>query len=129
MEYNELFDRYKDKVFKAFSLLTEEDVRKLEKEDYEILITVKRLKKKREVEVSLIDYSQVLDSILSVSSKPDAEQIINEKLKNKNDILGFARYVKVQAQTKDSVKILTSRIIESTIGAKLRSDAIHGGLR
>lgn len=128
MENEELFEQCKEKIFKAFLSLSEEDKQKILQAGYAVEIKAKKIIKRIDYDSleQSTDYNKLLEKLFKSESRENAEEILNQELHAKQDFLLFAKFIKASAQSKDSINILRTRIIESTIGAKLRSEAIQG---
>ena len=128
MENEKLFEQCKEKIFKAFLSLSEEDKQKILQDGYAVEIKAKKIIKRIDYDSleQTTDFNKLLEKLLESESREKAEEILNQELQCKKDFIQFAKFIEVSAQSKDSINVLRTRIIESTIGAKLRSEAIQG---
>ena len=110
------------------SMLSESDILKIEKGTHELSI---KLVKKKNVQSEGSELSEshkegILSRLRSCASREDGHEVISESLKNKKELDQFARYLDVLVLRQDKVDQIKDKIIEATVGAKLRSIAIQG---
>lgn len=71
-------------------------------------------------------FTEILSQLDLVTSREDGIKILNDNLKTKSALESFAKYIDVGVQKIDKTEKIRENIIESTVGARLRSDAIQG---
>ena len=76
--------------------------------------------------INEIDCHIILSDIESISSRSQGRDLVDYYLKNKAQLEVFAKYIDVAVMRSDRIDRIKENIIESTIGAKLRSQAIQG---
>ena len=113
---------------KQASMLSESDIQKLEKGTHELSV---RLVKKTPVQSSSIGLSEqqkeeLLSKLHRCTSRDEGLTLITEELKNKKELEQFAKHLDVLVLKQDKVGQIRDKIIEATVGAILRSNAIHG---
>jgi hypothetical protein len=59
-------------------------------------------------------------------SREDGENLLLERITNRQGLESLARFLQLPVQRDDSVERLRAKIIENTIGSRLRSSAIQG---
>jgi len=69
---------------------------------------------------------ELLENLQKCKSREDGLLLLNDLLNNKNELEQFARFLEVRIIKKDKVDKIKNQIIEATIGATLRSNAIQG---
>jgi hypothetical protein len=67
-----------------------------------------------------------LDRLYSIQSREEGEKLLEERFSSRAALEALARYADLPVQSRDTVQSLRNRIIESTIGYRLRSRAIQG---
>lgn len=112
----------------AIHELTNSDLDKIITGEYSF--TLKLVKKKQsisndELKTPPLEFKELLYKILECSSREEGNDILINTLKTKTDYEKFARFIEVAVMKSDKVDKIKDNIIESTIGAKLRSDAIQ----
>jgi len=112
----------------ALRELSDADLDKLVSGDYQI--SLKLVKRKSSINnkhntLSLNKFESILGLLEKCDSREDGAEILSKELKNKIDFEMFARYAEVAVMKSDKVDKIRDNIIESTIGAKLRSVAIQ----
>lgn len=101
----------------------EEDLRPLMEE---IARVIKKPKKKADpVEIS-VSHSELEFRLLSLDSRAAGEQLLMAEVKGRKGLENLARHLQLPVQRDDKIEKLRAKIIENTIGSRLRSDAIQG---
>jgi len=117
-----------DEIAKQISQLPEADIKKIEDGSHEISIKlVKKMGGKTSTKNILESLkNEVLLKLSDCSSREEGHFIIAEAFKNKSELEQFAKYLDVLVLKQDKVDQIKDKIIEATVGAKLRSNAIQG---
>ncbi len=76
--------------------------------------------------ISKDDLQQIANSLKTLSSRQEGEKLLKEKLSSKDDLIELTKYLDLNIKRNDSKDQIRSRLIESTIGFRLRSAAIQG---
>ena len=75
-----------------------------------------------------LDYVHLtVQKLMSLESREDAESFLRNQNPNKEDLKSLCREVGIPFSTKDTNDSLISKLVEHTIGYKLRSEAIRKG--
>jgi len=118
---------------KIFSALSKE-LQKLSEEDYkniasgkaklEINIINKGGRKKDEPKEES-DLNHILQQLNSFKSREEGAQYLDSNCKTKKELTSLAKLIDIPVQKSDKVQLLKEKIIESTIGFRIRSAAIQ----
>ncbi|BEM29526.1 TPA: hypothetical protein JHK27_002570 [Serratia marcescens] len=110
--------------------LSNNDIEKVITGDYQF--SIKLVKKKNTAANRMIlkedkssGYEYLLGLLSQCTSREDGVSLLERELKNKSDYERFARQVEVAVMKSDKLEKIRDNIIESTVGARLRSDAIQ----
>jgi hypothetical protein len=108
--------------------LSKVDIKKIENGTHELSLN---LVKKKGVQSDnkkfpLNQMEELLKHLNECESREAGHAIISKSLKNKNELEQFARHLDVLVLKQDKVDHIKDKIIEATIGATLRSNAIQG---
>ncbi|MDI3150064.1 hypothetical protein [Serratia nevei] len=110
--------------------LSNNDIEKVISGDYQF--SIKLVKKKNTTANRIIlkedkssGYEYLLGLLSQCTSREDGVSLLERELKNKSDYERFARQVEVAVMKSDKLEKIRDNIIESTVGARLRSDAIQ----
>lgn len=117
-----------EELAKQISQLPASDIQKIENGSHEISVKLVR-KKSDQVggkELSAVEKAEILSRLNECNSREEGHAIISDALKNKNELEQFARYLDVLILKQDKADQIKDKIIESTVGATLRSNAIQG---
>ena len=117
-----------EELAKQVSQLSETDIQKIGKGTHEL--SVKLVKKKTEqpesTELLAPQKEMLLSRLHSCTSREKGHAVISEALKNKKELEQFAKHLDVSVLKQDKVEQIKNKIIEATVGAILRSNAIQG---
>ena len=69
---------------------------------------------------------QVARTLRELTKREDGEKLLDERASSKDDMVRLSRILDLPVQKRDTAEQLRSRLIESTIGFRLRSAAIQG---
>jgi len=108
--------------------LNESDLQKLDNGSHGLAIKLVKRKVTPNNSQDLPDSTkELLTSKLQLcESRKEGLEILIESLKNKKELEQFARHLDVLVQKRDKIGEIQDKIIEATIGAVLRSNAIQG---
>ncbi len=113
------------KISKALSDLSIEDANKLEKNDYKAEIIVKRVRSSGNKDSSNMDKGE-LQTLVSklefTETRDDAVKLLAPY--TKAILQEILEKIDVPCHKRDSKEILVEKIVENTIGFRLRSEAI-----
>ncbi len=118
---------------KIFSALSRE-LQKLSEEDYENIASGKA-----RLEINVInkggrktykpkeesDLNHILQQLNSFKSREEGAQFLDSNCKTKKELTSLAKLIDIPVQKSDKVQLLKEKIIESTIGFRIRSAAIQ----
>jgi len=113
---------------KQVSMLSESDIQKIEKGTHELSVSLvkKKMAQVGSAELSETQKEDLLSRLNSCTSREEGRAVISEALKNKKELELFARHLDVLVLKQDKVDQIKDKIIEATVGAILRSNAIQG---
>lgn len=118
--------------------MSEDDVNKFLSEEYELSLKFTKTKiNKSENERGLIInneyriekevfFNELLSDLNRVDSREKGFDLLSERVKTKTHLEKFAKFIDVGVQKTDKLDKIKENIIESTVGARLRSEAIQG---
>lgn len=117
-----------EELAEQVSQLSASDIKNIESGSHEI--SVKLIRKKSNQaggkELSESEKEEVLSRLNRCKSREEGHSVISDALKNKNELEKFARYLDVLVLKQDKADQIKDKIIEATVGATLRSNAIQG---
>lgn len=107
---------------------SDNDIEKLESGNYDISlkITKKNTAKKTKKSISDEELKLLLTKLELCKTREEGLELLNSTLVNRNQLELFAKRIDVFVRREDKVDKIKNNIIESTIGATLRSSAIQG---
>ena len=73
-----------------------------------------------------LDLSDIAAQLRMLPSREAGEALLRTKGRNRSALEAIARFLQLPVQRDDTVERLRAKIVENTIGSRLRSDAIQG---
>ena len=111
----------------ALEQMSEDEIAKLNDPNCEIEIKVIRRRSKEEVSPeALLDLNEIVAKLTKFPSRAEASQFMEATFDTKKTLDRIARHLDVPVLKQDKVETLRDKIIEATVGARLRSEAIKG---
>lgn len=112
----------------ALDSLSEEDLSKLADSNY--LIEIKVVPRRTKDEPSLLPTDSSADEaivqITLLPSRSEAQAFLEERFSSKKALESIARKLDIPINRQDKADDLRDKIVEATVGARLRSQAIQG---
>jgi hypothetical protein len=117
------------RILKAIAELSEDDFQKLLSDSYTVEIKIVRKRHKEESGVfDNIDVSAMALEIIKFSSREEAQMYLDANFSSRRKLEQIARHLNIPILKSDRAEALRDKIVEATVGARLRSQAIQGGL-
>lgn len=112
----------------AIASLSDEDLIKLADETYsvEVKFLRRRGKNASEAEFSKEHIKDLAGKLISIESRDQALAFLNSNFRTKKSLDSVARLLDVPVLKSDKVDSLAGKIVEATVGARKRSEAIQG---
>lgn len=116
------------RITEVIGNLSEDELRKLADPQYAVEIKSIRRRAKDDVNPLLPDTSaeDVIAQIISLPSRQDAQTFLDSKFSSKKALEIIARKLDIPIIRQDKVEDLRDKIVEATVGARIRSQAIQG---
>lgn len=117
------------RVIAALNRLTEEEIKKLLDESYEVEIRLVRRRQKDDVapnSMEMIDLQTLVLKLTAFGNREEATEFLAATFETKKPLEQIARFLDIPIIKQDKVETLREKIIEATAGARLRSEAIKG---
>lgn len=116
------------RLINAVEQLSEDDISKIEDESYniEIRLTRKRNKEETNAPIQEVDLANVIEKLTSFANREEAQHFLNANFSTRKSIELIARKLDIPISKQDKAETLRSKIIEATVGARVRSQAIQG---
>lgn len=111
----------------ALEQMSEDEMARLNDPNCEIEIKVIRRRSREEVSPeALLDLNDIVAKLTKFPSRAEASQFMEATFETKKTLDRIARHLDVPVLKQDKVETLRDKIIEATVGARLRSEAIKG---
>lgn len=115
------------RVAAALERMSVDEVTRLNDPNCEIEIKVIRRRGKEEPPPeALQDINELVAKLTAFPSRADASQFMEATFETRKTLDQIARHLDVPVLKQDKLEILREKIIEATVGARLRSEAIKG---
>lgn len=126
MEFKYLFKKFLNEFNKAFELLSENDIKKLESGEYSLnLKVIKKNSSNNEILLSKDIIQSLLDQLKLLTDRKKGYDLLTSALQTKKELEYFAKINDIYITKKDNSNKIKEKIIEGIIGASLRSMAIQ----
>jgi replicative DNA helicase len=111
----------------ALEQMSNEELARLNDPGTEIEIKVTRRRSKDEITTKAsFDIADTVTKLTGAASRSDASKFLDENFGTKKALEQVARHLDVVVSKQDKAETLRDKIIEATVGARLRSEAIQG---
>lgn len=108
--------------------MSDEELTRLNEPGTEIEIKVLRRRSKDELTPKAqLDLVDIVAKLTEAVNRSDASKFLDDNYGTKKALEQIARHLDVVVTKQDKTETLRDRIIEATVGARLRSEAIQGG--
>lgn len=115
------------RLAQALERMSEDEISRLGDSNFDIEIKVIRRRAKEEVAPeALVNLEEIVAKLIKLPSRAAAAQFLGATFETKKNLEQVARYLDVPVLKQDKVEILREKVIEATVGARLRSEAIKG---
>jgi hypothetical protein len=111
----------------VFERLDDDDVAKLIDDSYDIEIKFNRKRGRQDKSATEeLDLPNVVAHLTNLPSRKDAQKFLDASFGTRKLLEQIARILDVPIIRQDRVETLRDKIIEATVGARIRSQAIQG---
>lgn len=115
------------RIAAALERMSDEELARLNEPGTEIEIKVLRKRSKDEpTPEEKLDLADIVAKLTGAVSRSDASKFLEDGFGTKKALEQIARHLDVLVSKQDKAETLRERIIEATVGARLRSEAIQG---
>jgi len=116
------------RLTEALDALSEDELKKLSDPQY--AVEIKTIRRRSRDDASLLPpdaYAEdAIAEITSLPSRQDAQALLDSKFSSKKALEIIARKLDIPIIRQDKVEDLRDKIVEATVGARIRSQAIQG---
>lgn len=103
----------------------DEDLAPIFKQAATLMQSTERVKKSPP-QKQLPDVQAIATELQTLQTRDAGDALLRERVPNRSGLEAIARFLQLPVQRDDSVDRLRAKIVENTIGSRLRSDAIQG---
>lgn len=123
-----LLTKFLEEILCELNRLPDSDVCKLEDGGYSISLKVAKNRVQRENNIEITDSQKddILKELQHCRTRDEGYEILSKYLNSKKEFETFAKFLDISVLKQDKVDEIKAKIIESTVGAILRSNAIQG---
>lgn len=114
------------KVLDQISTESEETLRDIADGRATLRVVPKRRRERATEHLSAADLAALKERLGGIQSREEALKVLDEACPTGKQLEQLARSLDLPIQREDTVERLRDKIVEATIGFKLRSDAIQG---
>jgi len=117
------------KIFDFLSKCSQEDLDMLAKGDAKLTLsttsTRKSVNKSKDFNI-FVENDLIVKNLYKVASRKAAYELLDEAKLTKAELEDLARYIDIPVSQRDNISRIKERIVENTVGHRLRSEAIQG---
>lgn len=112
----------------ALDSLSADELKRLSDPQYSVEIRAIRRRSKDETTSISTDTNveDVINEITALGSRQDAQAVLDSRYSTRKSLEPIARRLDIPIAKQDKVEVLRDKIIEATVGARIRSQAIQG---
>lgn len=116
------------RLTEALDALSEDELKRLSDPQYAVEIKALRRRTRDEPSLPSPDKSaeDAIAQITSLPNRQDAQALLDLKFPSKKALEAIARQLDIPIIRQDKVEDLRDKIVEATVGARIRSQAIQG---
>lgn len=116
------------RLAEAMTSLSDEELLKLTDENFSVDIKISRKRGKIAIDTAGGEHNikTLSENLLSTESRDEAFTFLNSNFKTRKNLEIVARFLDVSFLKTDKFETLAEKIVEATVGARKRSEAIQG---
>ena len=116
------------RIAEAVDALSEDEIKRLSDPQYEVELRAVRRRSKDELAKPQepINVEEIIRELTNSATRQDAQAYLYSKYSSKKLLELIARQLDIPIIRQDKVEFLRDKVIEATVGARLRSQAIQG---
>lgn len=128
MKSKNILTKIFEEILEELNRMSESDVSKLEDGDYSISVKIVKNKSQTEsaIQLSELQKNEILKKLEGCKTREEGHEILSSNIKNKKELELLARFLEISVLKQDNTDQIRDKIIEATVGAILRSNAIQG---
>lgn len=128
MDSREIIQKLLSDLSREIASLPEDDLQKLLDADYSLALKIVKSKARatRSEEISETEKQDLVADLEKAQTREDGLQVLEDSLKTRRELESLAKFLDVSVSKQDKVEYIREKIVEATIGARLRSQAIQG---
>lgn len=109
---------------KTLNNLNDEQFNKLIMNSGKLVYMESKVKKPKEISTNNIEFDNLVSNIEKFNKREEAQKYIESLKLRKEDLLSIGKLVNANMSKKDNKTKITEKIIDATVGARLRVEAI-----
>lgn len=123
-----LITKFMEEILGELNRLSDSDISKLEDGGYSISLKLVKNKAGTKSNIEITDSlkDEILKELQECKTRDEGHEILSKSFKSKKELEVFAKFLDVSVLKQDKVDQIKEKIIEATVGAILRSNAIQG---
>lgn len=131
MKNKSILKNYLSAMVSLIDEMNESDLKKLETGDFKLSLRLvkantKNIDSKEKIVFDNDKLEQIIEELKLANTREDGLKIVEASLKNKSELELFAKLIDVAVISSDKIAKIKDSIVDSTVGARLRSGAIQG---
>lgn len=115
-------------VSRELGSLSDDEIQKLAEDGYSVSVKVVRERQRstQPDEFPQEEMAQIVKDLEQAETREDGLQVLEDSARTRKGLELIAKHLDVSVLKQDKVEYIREKIVEATIGARLRSQAIQG---
>lgn len=120
------FSKIAHRILSAIDNMTDEDFSKLTDDSFRLELKLTRIRQKDDAVSDKIVLDELIQKLSALPSREEAQQFFISNYPAKKVLEVIAKELDISISKQDRIENIREKIIEATVGARLRSQAIRG---
>ena len=120
------FSKLAHRILSAIDNMTDEEFSKLNDDSFRLEMKLTRIRQKDDTIADKIVLDELIQKLSTLASREDAQEFFITNYPAKKILEVIAKELDISISKQDRIETIREKIIEATVGARLRSQAIQG---
>ena len=120
------FSKLAHRILSAIDNMTDEEFSKLNDDSFRLELKLTRIRQKDDTIADKIVLDELIQKLSTLASREDAQEFFITNYPAKKILEVIAKELDISISKQDRIETIREKIIEATVGARLRSQAIQG---
>lgn len=128
MEVRKIIQKVLADISREFAALSDDEIKKLAEDGYSLSVKVVKARQRptQTDDLPQEEKEQIVKDLEQAETREDGLQVLEDSVRTRKALELLAKHLDVSVLKQDKVEYIREKIVEATIGARLRSQAIQG---